>query len=134
MWQLIKKELLHILRDKGLMIFIIYAFTFDIVIASKGFNLIPENISISVHDEDKSYRSRKLIDSIEPPAFRKPAAIENLRDIDALLNDSKTVLALVIPPNFERDMYRNNASVQVLVDNYSGALGMAANAAQMAVH
>ena len=68
MWQLIKKELLHILRDRGLLIFVIYAFTLDIYIASEGFNLIPENVSISVYDEDHSLRSRELIDRIKPPA------------------------------------------------------------------
>ncbi|MFZ3137657.1 MAG: ABC transporter permease [Thermodesulfovibrionales bacterium] len=116
MWQLIKKELLHILRDRGLLIFVIYAFTFDIYIASEGFNLIPENVSISVYDEDHSLRSRELIDRIKPPAFKQPDIIHNRQEIDYLLNESKTILALVIPDGFERDLHRNSASVQVLVD------------------
>lgn len=116
MWRLIKKELLHIIRDKGLLIFIIYAFTFDIYIASEGFNLIPEMVSISVYDEDNSVRSRELIARIKPPAFKRPDIIQNRHEIDHLLNESKTVLALVIPSGFEKDMYRNGASVQVLVD------------------
>jgi ABC-2 type transport system permease protein len=116
MWQLIKKELLHILRDRGLVIFILYAFTLDIYISSQGFNLIPEMVSISVFDEDNSYRSRELIDRIKPPAFKKPNNIHDRREIDNLLNESKTILALVIPSGFEKDIYRNGASVQVLVD------------------
>jgi len=128
MWQLVRKELLHIIRDKGLMIFIIYAFTFDIAIASKGFNLIPERISVSVYDEDNSFRSRQLIDRIEPPAFRKPAGIGNLGKIDSLLNESKTVLALIIPPDFERNMYRGKASVQVLVDGTQSSVAYLSSA------
>ncbi len=116
MWQLIKKEFLHILRDKGLLIFIIYAFSFDIYIAAQGFNLIPEMVSISVYDEDHSYRSRELVSRIEQPAFQEPNIIENRNDIDELLNESKTILALVIPSEFERDLYRNKASLQILVD------------------
>lgn len=116
MWKLIKKELLHILRDRGLLIFVIYAFTLDIYIASEGFNLIPENVSISVYDEDHSLRSRELIDRIKPPAFKQPDIINNRQEIDYLLNESKTILALVIPDGFERDLHRNSASVQVLVD------------------
>jgi ABC-2 type transport system permease protein len=116
MWQLIKKELLHILRERGLVIFILYAFTLDIYIASQGFNLIPEMVSISVFDEDNSHRSRELIDRIKPPAFKKPDNIYDRHEIDNLLNESKTILALVIPSAFEKDIYRNSASVQVLVD------------------
>jgi len=116
MWQLLKKELLHILRDKGLVIFILYAFTLDIYIAAQGFNLIPEMVSISVFDEDNSYRSRELIDRIQPPAFRKPQRIDNRHEIDKMLNESKTVLALVIPSGFEKDIYRDEASVHILVD------------------
>jgi ABC-2 type transport system permease protein len=116
MRKLIKKELLHILRDKGLVIFILYAFTLDIYIAAHGFNLIPEKVSISVFDEDNSPRSRGLIDRIKPPAFKRPNNIQDRHDIDNLLNESKTTLALVIPSDFEKDMYRNGASVQVLVD------------------
>ncbi len=116
MWQLLKKELLHILRDRGLVIFILYAFTLDIYIAAQGFNLIPEMVSISVFDEDNSYRSRELIDRIQPPAFRKPHRIDNRHEIDEMLNESKTVLALVIPSGFEKDIYRDMASVQILVD------------------
>jgi len=115
-WQLLKKELLHILRDRGLFIFILYAFTLDIYIASKGFSLIPEMVSISVYDEDNSPKSRELVGKIEPPAFRKPHMIHNRHEIDCLLNESKTILALVIPSGFQKDIYRGEAYIQVLVD------------------
>ena len=116
MLRLLKKELLHILRDKGLIIFVLYAFIPDIYIAAQGFNLIPEKVSISVYDEDKSIRSRELIDRIKPPAFKEPASIDSYDEIDELLNGSKTVLALVVPSDFEKDIYRDRASVQILVD------------------
>lgn len=116
MLRLLKKELLHILRDKGLIIFIFYAFIFDVYIAAQGFNLIPEMVSISVYDEDKSFKSRELIDRIKSPAFQKPIFIQKYNETDKLLNESRTVLALIIPANFEKDIYRNRASVQILVD------------------
>ncbi len=121
MWQLFRKELLHIVRDKGLLIFILYAFSFDIYTAAQGFSIIPERISVSVYDEDNSLRSRDLIDRIQPPAFRRPDRVENRHEADRLLNESKTVLALVIPSGFERDLYRNSASVQILVDGTQSA-------------
>jgi len=116
MWQLLKKELLHIFRDRGLVIFILYAFTLDIYIAAKGFNLIPEMVSISVYDEDNSPRSRELVGRIKPPAFRQPYMINERKEIDKLLNESKTILTLVIPSGFQKDTYRGGASVQILVD------------------
>lgn len=116
MWQLLRKELLHMLRDRGLVIFILYAFTLDIYMAAKGFNLIPEMISISVYNEDNSPQSRELTDRIKPPAFRPPRMINSRQEIDRLLNASETVLVLVIPQGFQKDLYRGGASVQVLVD------------------
>jgi ABC-2 type transport system permease protein len=121
MWQLLRKELFHIIRDTGLLIFIVYAFSLDIYTAAQGFSIIPEKVSISVYDEDNSYRSRELIDRIQPPAFRRPDILTNRHEIDTLLNDSKTVVSLVIPAGFERDLYRKGASVQVLVDGTQSA-------------
>lgn len=121
MWQLLRKELLHILRDKGLLIFILYAFTLDIYTAANGFSIIPEMVSVSVCDEDHSPASRELVGRLQPPAFRKPEILANRHEIDRLLDESKTVLAVVIPPEFERDLYREGASVQVLVDGTQSA-------------
>ena len=121
MWQLLRKELLHIVRDKGLLIFVLYAFSFDIYTAAQGFSIIPEKVSVSVYDEDNSLKSRELIHRIQPPAFRRPERAFHRRDIDTLLNESKTVLVLVIPEGFERDVYRNGASVQILVDGTQSA-------------
>jgi ABC-2 type transport system permease protein len=116
MWQLLKKEFLHILRDKGLVIFILYAFTLDVYMAAKGFVLIPEMVSIYVYDEDRSAESRELIHRIQPPAFQRPVVVKDRGEIDRLLNESTTVLALIIPHNFGRDIYRADAELQVLVD------------------
>ncbi len=116
MWHLLRKELLHMIRDTGLVIFILYAFTLDIYMAAKGFNLIPEMISISVHDEDNSPASRELTDRLRPPAFRTPRMISSPEETDRLLNASDTVLVLNIPAGFQRDVYRQGATVQVLVD------------------
>jgi ABC-2 type transport system permease protein len=116
MWQLLKKELLHILRDKGLIIFILYAFTLDVYMAAKGFNLIPEMVSITVYDEDQSTASRELIGRIQAPAFKRPGIIHDRQEIDRLLNESETVLALVIPSDFQKTIHKNRASVQVLID------------------
>jgi ABC-2 type transport system permease protein len=114
--QLFKKEFLHILRDWGLMIFIIYAFTLDIYIAAKGLNIIPELVSVNIMDEDRSAASREFTQRIRPPAFREPVMLSDRRSIDRLLNESETVLVLDIPSGFERDIYRDGATVQLLVD------------------
>jgi ABC-2 type transport system permease protein len=116
MWFLVKKEILHIIRDKGLLIFIIYAFTLDIILAAKGFRLIPEHVSIAVLDEDNSVKSRLLVDRIKPPAFKKPLFLENRKEIDPLMNRSDVVLTVVIPSGFERSLERDGGDIQILVD------------------
>ncbi len=121
MWQLLRKEILHIVRDKGLLIFVIYAFSFDIYTAAQGFSIIPEKVSVSVYDEDNSFRSRELIGRIQPPTFRRPEKASRRQDIDTLLNESRTILVLVIPPEFEKDVHREGATVQILVDGTQSA-------------
>ena len=116
MWVLIKKELLHIMRDRGLIIFILYAFTIDIVLAAHGFRLIPENVSITVFDEDHSSESRELIGRLQPPSFSYPRFVENERDVDNTMKNSRSVLLLRIPEGFQKELYRGNAHLQVLVD------------------
>ncbi len=115
-WILIRKEILHILRDKGLLLFIIYAFSVDIVLAAKGFRLIPQNVSVAVYDEDRSASSRDLIARLRPPAFKYPRYLSSVRQIDPVMLESEVVLTLVIPSGFERDLLRGRAEVQVLVD------------------
>ncbi|RMG04986.1 MAG: ABC transporter permease [Nitrospirae bacterium] len=114
--KLIRKEILHILRDRGLLLFIIYAFTIDIMLAAKGFQLIPVNVSIAVMDEDHSPESRALIDRIRPPAFRPPRYILSKKEMDLLLEKSKVVLSLHIPHDFEENLYRDGSNIQILVD------------------
>jgi ABC-2 type transport system permease protein len=115
-WRLFKKELMHILRDRGLVIFIIYAFSIDIALAAKGFQLIPQNISIAVMDESRSPESRELISMLQVPAFRRPLMVENKRELDRMIENSEVVLSVLIPSDFQKSLYRQGASVQVLVD------------------
>ncbi|RME63459.1 MAG: ABC transporter permease [Nitrospirae bacterium] len=114
---LIRKETLHILRDKGLVLFLIYAFTFDVVLAAKGFRIIPEEVSIAVYDEDHSSASGALIDRIRPPSFKRPFIVHNLDEVDKLLLESSVVVVLVIPAGFQRDLQSGkSSSLQVLID------------------
>ncbi len=114
---LIQKELLHILRDRGLVLFLIYAFTFDVVLAAKGFRIIPEEVSIAVYDEDHSTASHALIDRIRPPSFKRPLVIDNYNDVDRVLLESSVVVVLVIPEGFQRDLLRGRPPcLQVLID------------------
>jgi len=115
-WRLFKKELMHILRDRGLVIFIIYAFTIDISLAAKGFQLIPQNISIAVMDESHSPESRELIGMMKPPAFNSPKMVDNRKELDLMIEDSEVVLSVLIPSEFQKSLYRQGASIQVLVD------------------
>ncbi|RMG68373.1 MAG: ABC transporter permease, partial [Nitrospirae bacterium] len=104
------------LRDRGLVIFILYAFSIDIVLAAKGFQLIPQNISIAVMDESHSPESRELISMLQGPAFRRPVMVESRRALDRMIEDSEVVLSVLIPSDFQKSLYREGASVQVLVD------------------
>ncbi len=114
---LFTKETLHILRDRGLVLFLLYAFTLDVTLAAKGFKIIPEEVSIGVYDEDHSMASGELIQRIMPPAFKYPLIIKDRSEIDDLLLNSSVVVVLVIPSGFERSLKANRPTeLQVLID------------------
>lgn len=61
------------------------------------------NASIAMVDEDRSALSRHLIGTLYPPYFKNPVMIE-ASELDSLMDQSKFMFVLVIPPRFEADV------------------------------
>ncbi len=110
------KELWGLARDPILLVLIIYAFTVAIYTAGTA---APETLSkapIAIVDEDRSQLSQRISDAFYPPYFLKPEMI-TLSEMDARMDAGLDTFALVIPPDFQRDVLAGRAPViQLNVD------------------
>lgn len=112
-----KKEALQFFRDKAIFLFVLYAFTLDVYIAGNGFILTLKNAGMALFDADRTAVSREVIQRIRPPYFRWEREIPSSREALVLLDQGKILGALIIPPDFQRNLYQGReASLQLLMD------------------
>jgi len=113
----LKKETLQFVRDKAIFFFVLYAFTLDIYMAGKGFVLTLSNAGVALFDMDKTKISREIARRIRPPYFKHKGEVRNNKEAIYLLDTSKVLGVIVIPPDFERKiMQKRSASFQVMLD------------------
>ena len=125
-----RKEALQLRRDPRslimaflypalMIVFFGYVITFDI-----------RDIKLAVFDQDHSQASRELVQAFEAAGYFKVTdRLGRYQQIQPLLDRGAVRLALVIPPEFERDLATGRpAPVQALVD------GADANTASIAIN
>ncbi len=113
-----RKETIQLRRDPrslgmafvvpaAMIVFFGYVITFDV-----------KNIKVAVLDQDRSQRSRELVDAFAASdRFHLTQRLERYGEIEPLLDRGAIRMALVIPPGFQRDLAAGEpAPVQALVD------------------
>lgn len=124
---LVIKEFRQLARDRAVLIYIIYIFTLDIVIAAGGPSMELHDAGLLVHDGDHSAASRELLHRFREPWFKLVALVDHPAEGVRLLDQGAATLLLDIPPDFEASLQtgEHQASVQILVDasqSYTGYL------------
>ncbi|MCF3932808.1 ABC transporter permease [Acuticoccus sp. M5D2P5] len=110
------KELRNLLRDPTMMILVVYAFSLAVY---SGATAVPETLNrapIAIVDHDQSQLSVRITDSFFPPYFTAPI-LTSESEMDRLMDEGEATFALVIPPNFQRDVLAGRRpAVQLNVD------------------
>jgi ABC-2 type transport system permease protein len=110
------KELASAAQDRGMMIFIIWAFTGAIYLITSGKGLDLQNATIGFADHDRSQLSESIRDAIRPPEFARPVAVEH-GDIDRLMDTARFTFVIDVPAGFESDLLAGRKpTLQLLVD------------------
>lgn len=110
------KELASVWRDRGMMIFIVWAFTGGIYLVASGASTEMRNASVGFVDGDRSQLSSRIRDALRPPSFAPPLSLDRA-DIDRAMNDARFTFVVDVPPRFEQDLLAGRSpSLQVLVD------------------
>lgn len=112
------KEFLHIVRDRRTIMLIVMMPLIQLMIYGYAINMDVKHLATVVHDEDRTYLSRRLIDAFQSSGyFDAVNMVDSHRELYRSLDLGKAKAGLLIPPGFARDVLSGRgANVQLLID------------------
>jgi len=115
---LMVKELLQFLRDRVMLVLILWLYTGEVIMCTRSLSLEAQNLPLAVVDLDASPASRALTRAfVASDAFELAARAGSEAQAEALLQAGGARVAVVIPETFARDLARGvPAAVQLLLD------------------
>lgn len=131
------KELIQLLRDRVVLILILWLYTVEVIICAVALSFEVDNMPLAIVDLDRSAASRALTERfLVSDAFASAGFPGTSVEAAAWLQAGRARVALVIPESFQRSLARGDrAVVQLLLDGTnsnvaaqarSSALGIAA--------
>lgn len=114
----LKKEFLHILRDRGSLVLAVAMPIGMLLLFGYAVNTDVEHLSTVVWDQSQTADSREFISSVRNTQYLDPDNyVEGYKGIADYLDSGKARVAIIIPPNYGKKLQGNiQANVQVLVD------------------
>jgi ABC-2 type transport system permease protein len=125
-WHIIIKEFIQLSRDRLLTLFLFTFPAMQLVLMAQATGSGATNLSTAILDQDHSHTSRELaqaLDNTEELVLCYFPA--NQGEVTHLLDSGQANLAVVIPPDFERDLFDPDASpqVQIIADGSNSMAG-----------
>lgn len=113
-----RKETIQLRRDPRSLLMAFFLPALLLVLFGYAITWDVDDIQTAVLDQDNSARSRELLDSFWSSGyFALAARLERPADVDRLIDEGQVLIAIVIPPDFGRDLDAGRpAKLQVLVD------------------
>lgn len=126
-WAFIKKEFRHILRDRRTLLILLGMPVAQVIIFGYAITNEFKNADIIVLDQAKDDASHQLTEKLTASGhLRLDGEVQNYADIHRQFQTGKVKLAVVIPPNFDQELKRGTAQVQLIADgsepNYASTL------------
>ncbi len=113
----VRKELTQLWRDKLTLAFALLLPILLLLLLSKATSLTVNDIPVVVQDLDKTSTSRSYLEAVATSRSFILMALQPNESPERALSKDKARAALVIPPQFERDLRRGQkAEVQWLID------------------
>lgn len=127
------KEIIHILRDKRTLMMVVLMPVLQVMIYGFGVNTDVKHLRTYVYDQDQTYFSRRLIESLEVSEyFLVTRRVNSYQELRQGLDKGHAQAALVIPPRFTADaLKRKKTDLQLLIDGTdSSPANVALNSSQ----
>jgi len=118
LWAVIRKEIQHILRDRGTFIMVLITPTLVLLLMTYALAVDIQHVPIALLDYDQSAASRDFVQQITAGEdLDLYASVDNLDDIEELLTRGKIKAALIIDPGFSEDLLSlKGLSLQIIID------------------
>lgn len=112
------KELNQILRDKSLIVFLIFPPTIQLLIYGFALNPDVQNLNIGIVDRAQTYESREMVAALtENDVFVARRYFLEERDLAQEVREGNLTAGVVIPQEFARNLEQDRtAEVQIFVD------------------
>lgn len=110
------KEFASVWRDRGMMVFMVWAFTGAIYVVASGANIEMRDASVGFVDHDGSQLSAAIRDALRPPNFAPPVTLDQAA-VDSAMDAARFTFVMVIPPRLEQDLLAGRSpAIQLMVD------------------
>ncbi|OGU59165.1 MAG: hypothetical protein A2X64_07170 [Ignavibacteria bacterium GWF2_33_9] len=121
-WIILQKEFKQIFRTKIMLGIIFVMPLIQLFILANALTFDIKDIKISIINNDKSQMSNQLVNKINASEFFKIVDYPNTtKQAELLMDAGKTDLYIVIPNNFEKDLFREqSAKIQIIVNSIDG--------------
>lgn len=118
----IKKEFLQFKRDKRMFAVILIAPVVQLIFLGYAATLDVKDVKTVVWDQDRSETSRKFLEKYEKSGyFTLQYNATSYNEISNLIDNGEVVMAMIIPPDFEKDVLSGRTTkLQTIFDGSDG--------------
>jgi len=118
----IKKEFLQFKRDPRMYSLILFSPVIQLTLFGLAANLDVDKVRTIIYDQDRSVTSRNYIERFTSSGyFYVEEYVDSYKEVTKEINYGTSLLALVIPPDFEKKINRREtAKVQVILNGSDG--------------
>ncbi|MCK9281289.1 MAG: ABC transporter permease [Melioribacteraceae bacterium] len=121
-FQFIIKELLQVKRDRKMLAVIFMAPILQLIFLGYAANMDVNIIHTTIYDQDQTSTSREFIERFEQSGyFQIDQYVDDYNEVTELLNQGKTLVAIIIPKDFEKNInIRKTTPLQTLFEGSDG--------------
>jgi len=120
MWQrlfsMVRKEFTQLFRDWPILFILVWAFSGAIYVAGHAVKMDVSDYPVVLYDLSKDDASRELASHIRAPYFKIVGYAQSDAEVVEYLDRGKASLAIIIPPDFQRQVAVNLGRFQVISD------------------
>jgi ABC-2 type transport system permease protein len=126
-YSIVRKEFVQIFRDPRTLALIIVMPIMQLFLLGFAATTDVKNISMAVWDQSQSPQSRELLDAFRAADyFRIDYFVGSTEQYQALIESGDIRVALVIPPDYAKQIARGDAKVLMVLDGSDGSVGATA--------
>src|SRR5512146_1851437 len=121
---MIRKEFVQIVRDPRTLVIIVIIPIMQLFLLGFAATNDVRNVQLAVWDQNRSRQSRTLVDTFRAANYFTIAyEVGSEKEIQELIETGQARCALIIPPDYDRELAAGDAHVAMILDGSDPAVG-----------